>query len=173
MCLSGCCSGNTHMLQTFHLVSVCCSRCCSPCALTRGHARASRTHPVLYISIMRASANSRACTQWAVNAQIAEHSLVKVHVRMQNARAGQNPTNAEPGVPAPPVLVPHSRACNRGQYRYARYAPTLSLASSWAGPTYMLSRVGVGVVVARADPASAGARSMLGAASQQATAGPC
>jgi hypothetical protein len=41
----------------------------------------------------------------------------------------------------------------------------------------MLSRVGVGVgvgvAVARADPASAGARSMLGAASQQATAGPC
>jgi hypothetical protein len=43
-----------YMFQLFHLVSVCCSRCCSPRALTRGHARAARTHSALPISVMRA-----------------------------------------------------------------------------------------------------------------------
>jgi hypothetical protein len=33
------------MFQLFHLVLICCSRCCSPHALTCGHASATRTHP--------------------------------------------------------------------------------------------------------------------------------
>jgi hypothetical protein len=45
---------------------------------------------------MWASSNTRTCTQWAVIAQMAKHSLVKVHARM-SVGAGQHPTHAEPG----------------------------------------------------------------------------
>jgi hypothetical protein len=69
----------------FHLVSICCSRCCSPRALTCRHARTARTRPVLPIFVMWASSNSRKCTQRAISARMAEHSQVKVHVcMMQN-----------------------------------------------------------------------------------------
>jgi hypothetical protein len=85
------------MFPLFHPVSICCSRCCSPRALTRGHAHAARTHPALSIFVMWVRSNSRTCTQRAVSAQMAEHSLVKVHARMLSARAGQHPTDAEPG----------------------------------------------------------------------------
>jgi hypothetical protein len=58
-----CCSGYTHMLQTYvSIVLVCCSRCCSPRALTHEHAQAARTHLALPISVMQASSNSRTCT---------------------------------------------------------------------------------------------------------------
>jgi hypothetical protein len=62
----------------FHLVSICYSKCCSPHALSR----AARTQPTLPISVMRANANSWTCTQRAVSAQTAEHSLIKVHARI-------------------------------------------------------------------------------------------
>ena len=89
------------MFQLFHLVSVCCSRCCSPCALTRGHAPIQcclslSCGPTLPISIMRASSNSRTSTQWAVSAEMAEHSLVKVHAHMQSARASQRRRTGRP-----------------------------------------------------------------------------
>jgi hypothetical protein len=58
--------------------------------------------------------------QQAVSAQMTEHSLVKVHVRMY--RVGQHPTNVKPDAPTPPGLVPHGVACNQGQHGYARYA---------------------------------------------------
>jgi hypothetical protein len=51
------------LFQLFHLILVCCSRCCSPHALTHGHARAARTHLALPISVMRANSNSQTCTQ--------------------------------------------------------------------------------------------------------------
>jgi hypothetical protein len=104
------------MFQLFHLILVCWSRCCSSHALTRGHARAAYTHPALHISVMRTSSNSRTCMQWTVSAQMAEHSLVTVHARMQSVRAGQHPTDAEPDAPAPSVLVPHGGACSWGQH---------------------------------------------------------
>jgi hypothetical protein len=78
------------IFQLFHLVSVYCSRCCSPHVLTCGHARATCTHPTGPISVMQANSNSRTCTQWTASAQMVEHFLVKVHVRMQSARAGQH-----------------------------------------------------------------------------------
>jgi hypothetical protein len=105
------------MFQLFHLVLVRCSRCCSPRALTRGHACAARTHRVLPISIMQASSNSRTCTQQAVSVQMTEHSLVKVHARMQSAKAGQYLTEQRPGDPAPPgwsPMVDHAAGVNTG-----------------------------------------------------------
>jgi hypothetical protein len=82
------------MFSLFHPISVCCSKCCSPRALARGLAHTARTHQALSISVM---SNSRTCTQRAVSAQMAEHSLVKVHARMLSARVGQHPTDAESG----------------------------------------------------------------------------
>jgi hypothetical protein len=70
---------------------------------------------VLPIFVMRASSNSRACMQRVVNAQTAEHFLVKVYVRMQSTRAGQHtmPNGRRTKGPAPPGVPPHSATCNR------------------------------------------------------------
>jgi hypothetical protein len=89
--LYGCyiCSSNyTHMLQAY-VSYVCCSKCCSPRDLTRGHTRAARTQPMRPISVMQTSSNSRTCTQWVVSVQTAEHILIKVHACMQSAKEGQ------------------------------------------------------------------------------------
>jgi hypothetical protein len=81
-----------------------------------------------------------------------------VHAHMRSAKAGQHPTDAEPITPVLVGLVPHhGGASSWGQRRYARCAPTLSLACSCAGPTHMLSCVGV--VATRVDSGAAtGAR---------------
>jgi hypothetical protein len=97
-----CCSDYTHMLQAyvsicFTFVSVCCSKCCSPCDLTREHTRVARPQPALSISVMRATSHNWTCTHGAISAQTAEHSLVKVHACMHIAKAGQRPTDAELG----------------------------------------------------------------------------
>jgi hypothetical protein len=122
------------VFQLFHLVSICCSRCCSPCTMTHRHARVASTHPVLPIFVMRVSSNNRTCTQRAISAQIVEHPLVKVHACMQSAKVGQHPTDAELGAPAPSSLVPHGGACSQGQHGYARYVPTLSLDGAGHAP---------------------------------------
>jgi hypothetical protein len=142
--LYGCCICCKRMFQLFHLVSLCCSRCCSPRALTRGHARAARTHPALLISVMQASSNSRMCTQRAVNAQMAEHSLVKVHAHAecQSQPAPNGPSTTRLGPPrwsmqpvTPNVntgtdaVLPSSLACSWIGSR------------SWTGSTHMLSCV--------------------------------
>jgi hypothetical protein len=88
------------MFQLFHLVSICSRGCC--------------THP--FSAVMRASSNSQTCTHRAVSAQMAEQPLVKVHARIQSARACPHPTDAEPDALAPPRLVSHGGACNRGQH---------------------------------------------------------
>jgi hypothetical protein len=87
-----CCSGYTHMLQAY--VSIIShdfgmlQQVLLPRTLTRGHARVTRTHPALFISVIKVNSNSRTCTQLAVSSQMVEHSRVKAHGRMQSARAG-------------------------------------------------------------------------------------
>jgi hypothetical protein len=106
------CSGYTHMLQTYvsivspgfnMLQQVLFPTCSDLRACKRYTHPSSAACPYLF---MRANSNSRTCTQRVVSAQMAEHSLVKVHVRIQSARAGQHPTDAEPD------FVPHGGAYN-------------------------------------------------------------
>jgi len=115
-----CCSCYTHMLQAY--VSICftlfqyvaASAASHTLWLVGTHALTQLTLP---ISVMRASSNSWTCTQRAVSAQTVEHSLVKVHVRMQSARVGQNPTDAELGAlhhQAWPTTVQHVAGSTHG-----------------------------------------------------------
>jgi hypothetical protein len=148
-----------HMFQLFHLVSVCCSRCCSPRALTCEHARAARTHPALPISIMQASSNSRTCTQRTVSAQMAEHFLVKVHACMQSVRAGQHPTDAEPDAlyhQGWSPTVKHAAGVDRDLHVLCSH-PLSHM--QFVGLTHMLRCVGAAAV--RADSGGVGA-SMVG-----------
>ena len=144
------------MFQLFYLVSVCCSRCCSPRALTREHARAARTHLALPTSVMHVSTSSRTCTQRVVSAQMVEHSLVKVHARMPSARAGQHPMDTEPGslhqqAWSPTVehaADPPQWSVQPGSTRVCGLCSTLSLACSRMGLTHMLSYAGAAVACA-------------------------
>jgi hypothetical protein len=133
------------MLQSmFHLVSVCCSRCCSPRALTRGHTRAARTHPALPISVIRAALIVRRARNddQCLNGRVLSGQSASAHAERQsgpapNGRRTRRPCTTE-------LAPPHRGACNRDQHRYARYASILSLACSWVGPTHMPSRAAGG-----------------------------
>jgi hypothetical protein len=179
------------MFQLFHLVLVRCSRCCCPRALTHGHARAARTHPMLPITVIRANSNSRACTQRAVNVQIAKHSLVKSACTHAERQSRPAPNGRRTKSPCTSRLGPPWWSIQLGSTRYVRCAPTLSLSHVAGQPhTHSLlcrrSRNTCGLrssnrrkvrsmracaaATARADPAAAGAgreASWAGAASQQ------
>jgi hypothetical protein len=103
--LYGYCICCKRMIQLFHMVSLCCSMCCYPRA--RGHARA---HPALLISVIRASSNSRMCTQRAVNTQMTEHSLVKVHAHAE--RQSQPAPNGPCTTTGTDAMLPSSLVCS-------------------------------------------------------------
>jgi hypothetical protein len=111
---------------------------------TRSDSRAytCRTHPA--ISIMQASSNSRMCIQRAVSAQMAEHSLVKVHARMQIAER-QSGLALNAGRTRRPCTTGRAPPQCSMQLDQGVRAPCSSLSYS-----YVLSRVNA-TAAARAD----------------------
>jgi hypothetical protein len=90
----------------FHLVSVCCSRCCSPRALTRGHTRAARTHPALPISVIRAALIVRRARNddQCLNGRVLSGQSASAHAERQsgpapNGRRTRRPCTTELGPP--------------------------------------------------------------------------
>jgi len=139
-----------HMLQWLYIFvanicfscftwfSVCYNRCCSPCALTHGHARVARTYPALPISVMQVCSNS-----WTRNGRLVPKWQSTPWSKYIRAFiAWRTPNGHRTRRPAPPGLVPLGGACSWGQHGYTRCAPSLFLACSWTGPTHMLSRTG-------------------------------
>jgi hypothetical protein len=117
--------------RMFHLVSVRCSRCYSPRALTHGHARAACTHLTLPISVMQASSNSSTCTQRTVSAPNGQAlpgqkcmRACRVPKRANTQRTqNQAPLHHQAWSP----MVEHEAKINTG---CVRCAPTLSLTCS-------------------------------------------
>jgi hypothetical protein len=100
MAIHICCK---RMFAMFHLVSdACCSKCCSPRALTRGHVRAAHTQPMLPIFVMPAPrvgyvCNGRSMSKWP---------STPWSKRMHSPKAGQHQMDIKPSAPALPGIAP-------------------------------------------------------------------
>jgi hypothetical protein len=95
------------------------------------HAHAARAHPAPLISVIRASSNSRICAQRAVNAQMTEHCLVKVHAHTE--RQSQPTPNGPCTTTGTDAMLPSSLVC------------------SWTGSTHMLLPLGASHPIVRTE----------------------
>jgi hypothetical protein len=119
-----------------HLVLICLQQVLLSTRID-SRARKRCMQPVLPIFVMRASSNSRPCMQRAVNAQTAEHFLVKVYVRIQSTRAAQHtmPNGCRTKGPAPPGVPPLQCNMQPGQHMGKHIVLPLSHAAGWAPRT--------------------------------------